>query len=70
MYDLNDHYRQLLQLTEPWTIKDIDLDIPKEQVSIYLEHPRQDDVRCPECNELVPIHDYREQRTWRHLDTM
>lgn len=62
-------YRQILGIVAPWEIKSIDLKMGKERVDIYLEWPYQTDGTCPKCGKTCKIHDRREERVWRHLDT-
>jgi transposase len=62
-------YRQILGVVAPWKIETIDLDMDKNQVDIYLKWPYLTDGTCPECGKICKIHDRREERIWRHLDT-
>jgi transposase len=62
-------YRQILGVVAPWKIKEIKLEIDNNQVDIYLEWPYLTDGTCPECGKTCKIHDRREERIWRHLDT-
>lgn len=62
-------YRQILGVVAPWEIKEIKLDICNERVDIYLQWAYLTDGTCPECGKTCKIHDRREERTWRHLDT-
>jgi transposase len=64
-------HEQLLGLTPPWRVTDFKLDVAKSRLDIHVEWPKTGEpVHCPECDELCKIHDHREERTWRHLDTM
>ena len=67
---LSSHYRQLLGLVKPWNISDIELNVADPQVNIFLEWPNGKAVLCPECKKRCTIFDRREERVWRHLDTM
>lgn len=67
---LNTHYRQLLGLGEPWQVSSVNLDPSEARVEIRVEWPAQEALSCPECGERCPRYDYREERRWRHLDTM
>lgn len=67
---LEGHYHQLLQLTEGWEVKSVDLDMKVRRVSLRLEHRRGVRVICPECGASCTIADHAPERTWRHLDTM
>ena len=62
-------YRQILGIVTPWKISKIDLDMDQDRVDIYLEWPYLKDGVCPECGKACKIHDRREERIWRHLDT-
>lgn len=70
MENLGDHYAQLLGLQSPWAVKDVDLDLGENRVTIRLEHPNGVSVRCPECGDECAIADRAPERRWRHLDTM
>lgn len=67
---LEEHYRQLLQLTEGWEVKSVDFDMKGRKVSLKLEHRKGVRVVCPECGASCTIADHAPERTWRHLDTM
>jgi transposase len=62
-------YRQILGVVSPWEITRIDLNIDKQQIDIYLEYPLLSEGPCPKCGKLCKVHDRREHRVWRHLDT-
>jgi len=62
-------YRQILGVVAPWEIGRIDLQMEKDRVDIYLEWPYLEDGVCPECGKACKVHDRREERIWRHLDT-
>ena len=62
-------YRQILGVVAPWEIETIELDMDKNRVDIYLQWPYLTDGTCPECGKRCKIHDRREERIWRHLDT-
>ena len=69
MNDLNEHYSGLLGLDSSWSVQDVDLDLPSNQVVIRLAFVGGS-VCCPECNKQCARHDTAPERTWRHLDTM
>jgi len=64
------HYSQLLGLSTPWRITSIDMDAAKQKIDISIEWPAGKPVRCPECGKSCSLKDHREERIWRHLDTM
>lgn len=61
-----DLYQQILGITTPWFVKEVDLNIEKQQVTIFVEY--KGNGACPECGTECNTHDHRE-RQWRHLDT-
>ena len=63
-------YRQLLGLEAPWHVDRVELDFPGESVHVFVDFPLEAAFECPECGEPAPRYDRREQRLWRHLDTM
>lgn len=67
--EIEDHYSQLLGINLPWEISSVDLNINEQKVDIIIEYA-DDTGLCPECNATSPKHDDRNERTWRHLDTM
>lgn len=64
-----DLYGQVLGLVKPWKVKEVKLSMEEQKVEIWVEWPKGKKVACPECRELCTIHDHREERSWRHLDT-
>jgi transposase len=67
---LAEHYRQLLGLNTPWRITDIQMSIEQQRLDLTIEWPAGRKVRCPECGKSCAVKDHREERIWRHLDTM
>src|SRR5215207_6754983 len=63
-------YRQLLGLSEPWTVERVDVDIAKGRVEVYVAHAPGQRFACPECGQELAVYDHRGERTWRHLDSM
>lgn len=61
-------YTQILGLSSPWSVTNVDLNIEEEQVTIEVSYKSTHGI-CPECKMISPIHDHREERRWRHLDT-
>lgn len=66
---VEEHYKQLLGINSPWEISIVDLNIEKHRVDIVIEYT-SDKGFCPECGICCRKHDDRQERTWRHLDTM
>lgn len=68
--DLRSHYVQLLGLTDPWTITNVDIDHDAMVLTIHVSWPEGISVPCPTCGVARATEDHREIRSWRHLDTM
>jgi transposase len=63
-----DLYAQILGLTLPWSVAEVELDTKGEEVRVLVEHDSGVPLCCPVCGEPSPGYDTRERR-WRHLDT-
>lgn len=63
-----DLYAQILGLTAPWRVVDVELDAAGEEVRVHVEHDPAATLVCPECGRTAPGYDTRRRR-WRHLDT-
>jgi transposase len=68
--DLHQHYSLLLGLVPPWLVTNVDLKMSDKLVEIDVQWPTDHQVECPECGRSCSIKDHREERRWRHLDTM
>jgi transposase len=62
-------YRHLLGLNEPWAVARVDLDMAKQHVDVYVEHPSGMRFACPECGQACAVYDHLTERVWRHLDS-
>lgn len=62
-------YQEILGLKSPWTVSKVSLDVSRQQVDVYVEHPAGTKFCCPECTELLPCYDHTSERLWRHLDS-
>lgn len=63
-------YYHLLGLKEPWEVRGVEVDMEGQKVDVYIQWPPEKKSPCPECGKPYPIYDHREERRWRHLDTM
>jgi len=63
-------YQQLLGLSEDWKISNIKIDFENIKVDVFIEKSDAALLKCPICNEICSIYDTRDERIWRHLDTM
>jgi Transposase/zinc-finger of transposase IS204/IS1001/IS1096/IS1165/Helix-turn-helix domain of transposase family ISL3 len=67
---LEQHYRRLLGLEEPWVVEEVDLDLAGQRVEIRLRTRSGLKMPCPECAVPYALYDHGPERRWRHLDTM
>src|ERR1700747_996791 len=67
---LEQHYRRVLGLEEPWVVEAVDLDLVAQRVEIRLGV--QVDTRglkCPECGKWAALYDHAPETRWRHLES-
>ena len=62
-------YQQILGLSSPWTVSEVQLDQQAQEVRVHVDHPRGAKFCCPECGSELSCHDHAEERRWRHLDS-
>lgn len=62
-------YQEILGLKSPWAVSKVSLDVSRQQVDVYVEHPAGTKFCCPECTESLPCYDHTSERQWRHLDS-
>lgn len=68
---LEQHYRRLLGLEEPWVVEAVNLELAAQRVEIRLRaQVNTRELSCPECGKLSALYDHAPERRWRHLDTM
>lgn len=67
---LSAHYAQLLELTHPWSVDQVELDVSGKRVTIRVRATTSTTLTCPTCGASCPLRDVRPERSWRHLDTM
>jgi transposase len=63
-------FKQFLGLEEPWRVTEVRLELETQSVQVYVEWPVEQQAPCPECGTEAPIYDHRDERIWRHMDTM
>ena len=64
-----DLYQQILGLETPWSVSRVELNMEKQQVDVFVEHPAGTSFHCPECEEQLGCYDHTPARQWRHLDS-
>lgn len=62
-------YQTLLHLGSDWVVRTVETDHARLRIDLYLEY-LPPDAPSPQPGERCPIYDRREERCWRHLDTM
>jgi transposase len=62
-------YQYLLGLQSPWTVSRVNLDVNRQCVDVWAEHPEGESWACPHCAKTLRLYDHAEERTWRHLDS-
>lgn len=63
-----DLYQQILGLSTPWFVADVELCQEEQRVVVHVGRTRSSALECPECSKEMVGYDSRERR-WRHLDT-
>ena len=62
-------YQQILGLSSPWSVSDVELDHKASEIRVKVNHPRGAKFCCPDCDAQLGCHDHTEERRWRHLDS-
>lgn len=63
-------YTQLLGIEAPWSVTSVELNSDIQEVLVRVEIlQRGSHFPCPECGKSCALHDHREERRWRHLDS-
>jgi transposase len=64
-----DFYQQIFGLSDPWSVKEVKLDVDSGRVDVFVEHGEDCQWFCPQCDRQMKAYDHAPERTWRHLDT-
>jgi transposase len=64
-----DLYRQLLDVTAPWTVSHVILNVEELAVYVYLTEIDDATWCCPTCQAPATLYDHCKARIWRHLDS-
>jgi transposase len=62
-------YKIILEIDENWTVSSIEINDTDQEVNVFIEYNKAK-AYDPETDEECSIYDHREERSWRHLDTM
>ena len=60
-------FRKILDLEEPWTIKEIKFDRQERRVDIFIDFPNGSRFPCPVCVVFYGAYDTQE-RIWGHIN--
>jgi transposase len=67
--DSKELYTALLGLRSPWTVERVEMDLARQEVSVFVEHAPASRFRCPRCERELAVFDHAAERRWRHLDS-
>jgi transposase len=67
--DSTELYTALLGLKRPWTVGRVEMDMARQEISVFVEHPDGVRFRCPRCERELAVFDHAAERRWRHLDS-
>ncbi len=67
---VEEHYRELLGLPQPWEVTKVERDPLGQRVTVWLGWPDRVKAPCPVCGERMPVYDRMDERSWRHLSVM
>ena len=62
-------FTKILGIHLPWFVKEVVVNDKDQRVDIYIDHEREIQVRCPECDQFYAMYDHGPERVYRHLDT-
>lgn len=61
--------KKLLNFGPEWSIESVRVDENKKRVDIFIKYALKEGP-CAETGEICKVHDYRQEREWRHLDCL
>jgi transposase len=64
---MNDLFRVMLELEEPWTLTHVELDEKEKTWHLLIDFKPGTLFACPHCGAMCTAHDTK-VKTWRHLD--
>lgn len=62
-------YKIILEIDSSWSVSTIEVSDELEEVYVNIVY-NESKATDPETQELCSLYDHREERSWRHLDTM
>jgi transposase len=64
-----DFYDLLLHLNDNWEVREIAPNMRAKEIDIYVDYVGKL-AKDPDSQDMLPVYDHRENRRWRHLNTM
>lgn len=62
-------FTELLGLTRPWHISQVEINSKQNRVDIWIEHESGIRFACPDCGKHYSVYDHAPEREFRHLNT-
>ena len=62
-------YRIILEIDDNWKVREVTVNDAEQEVIVQIGYVNEKAID-PESGEWCSLYDHREQRRWRHLDTM
>jgi transposase len=62
-------YARLLNVKRPWFVREVRYAEKPERIDVYLDHPAEMKMPCPECGKEHAVYDHAEERQFQHLNT-
>jgi len=69
MGDIKLFYNKLLRFGDGWSVFEVNIDEKMMRVDVYVKYDLAYGP-CSETGELYKVYDYRQEREWRHLDSL
>ena len=64
-----DLYKIILEIDDNWKVTSTELDDLQEEVNVLISYNKSKAID-PVTKEECSLYDHRDERSWRHLDTM
>lgn len=66
--ETTDFFADILGIRAPWLVVRVLTNHCQKKVDVYVDHEKNIQARCPECQEFFSIYDHGVEREFRHLD--
>jgi transposase len=61
-------FTKILGLKAPWFITRVIVDTELNQIDIWVDHEKNIQVMCPECEKFYSVYDHSPERVYQHLN--